>query len=120
MRSAASSWASKNAPRRPSYASVDVAEITVKVHRAAMLRKMQARTVADLRVSVEEGVLTVVVRDFGAGGQVVAPVGGEDPLVVFGRGLMLVEAMTDRWGSEHDPGGTTVWFSIDLAPHDVA
>ena len=48
MRSAASSWASKNAPRRPSYASVDVAEITVKVHRAAMLRKMQARTVADL------------------------------------------------------------------------
>ena len=46
--------------------------------------------------------------------------GGEDPLVVFGRGLMLVEAMTDRWGSEHDPGGTTVWFSIDLAPHDVA
>ena len=78
-----------------------------------------ARTVADLRVSVEEGVLTVVVRDFGAGGQVVAPVGGEDPLVVFGRGLMLVEAMTDRWGSEHDPGGTTVWFSIDLAPHDA-
>ena len=27
---------------------LDVAEITVKVHRAAMLRKMQARTVADL------------------------------------------------------------------------
>ena len=29
-------------------AELDVAEITVKVHRAAMLRKMQARTVADL------------------------------------------------------------------------
>ena len=32
------------------------------------------------------------------------------------RGVaVLVEAMTDRWGSEHDAGGTTVWFSIDLA-----
>ena len=74
-----------------------------------------ARTVADLRISVEEAVLTVVVRDFGAGAEVVAPLDGEDPLVVYGRGLMLVEAMTDRWGSEHDAGGTTVWLSIDLA-----
>lgn len=77
-----------------------------------------AHTVADLRVSLVEGVLTVVVRDFGAGGQVVAPVaeGEEDPLAVYGRGLMLVEAMADRWGSEHDVGGTTVWFSLDLVP----
>lgn len=73
-----------------------------------------ARTVADLRISLEEGVLTVVVRDFGAGAEAPTPLDGEDPLVVFGRGLMLVEAMTERWGSEHDAGGTTVWFAIDL------
>ena len=74
-----------------------------------------AHTVADVRLSLLEGVLTVLVRDRGGSGEVVQPEPSEeDPLAVYGRGLMLVEALTDRWGSERDAGGTTVWFALDL------
>lgn len=73
-----------------------------------------AHTVADVRLSLLEGVLTVLVRDRGAQGDVAEPTREEDPLAVYGRGLMLVEALTDRWGSERDAGGTTVWFALDL------
>lgn len=73
-----------------------------------------AHTVADVRLSLLEGVLTVLVRDRGGDGEVLEPTREEDPLAVYGRGLMLVEALTDRWGSERDAGGTTVWFALDL------
>ena len=33
---------------------------------------------------------------------------------VHGRGLQLVEALSDRWGSERDAAGTTVWFALEL------
>ncbi len=39
---------------------------------------------------------------------------------MHGRGLLLVEALADRWGSERDAVGTTVWFSLDLDPADLA
>jgi anti-sigma regulatory factor (Ser/Thr protein kinase) len=73
-----------------------------------------AHTVADVRLSLLEGVLTVLVRDRGEQGEVLEPTREEDPLAVYGRGLMLVEALTDRWGSERDVGGTTVWFALDV------
>lgn len=75
-----------------------------------------AHTVADVRLSLLDQVLTVLVRDRGAEGEVVSPepVRADDELAVYGRGLMLVEALTDRWGSERDAGGTTVWFALDL------
>jgi hypothetical protein len=28
---------------------------------------------------------------------------------------MLVDALADRWASEHDATGTTAWFALDLA-----
>ena len=34
---------------------------------------------------------------------------------VHGRGLQLVEALADRWGSERDAAGTTVWFVIEAS-----
>ncbi|MCL8025033.1 ATP-binding protein [Nocardioides bruguierae] len=70
-----------------------------------------------LRVSLLDGVLTVLVRDRGGSGEVQPPDPDEvdDPLAVWGRGLMLVEAIADRWGSERDAAGTTVWFSLDAA-----
>ena len=75
-----------------------------------------AHTVADVRLSLLDQVLTVLVRDRGGEGAVVSPEPARDEaeLAVYGRGLMLVEALTDRWGSERDAGGTTVWFAIDL------
>ncbi|MFJ7203320.1 ATP-binding protein [Streptomyces sp. NPDC098789] len=35
------------------------------------------------------------------------------PLGEGGRGLLLVEAVTDRWGSAVTAGGKTVWFECD-------
>ncbi len=33
---------------------------------------------------------------------------------MHGRGLQLVEALADRWGSERDALGTSVWFALEL------
>ncbi|QCW50055.2 ATP-binding protein [Nocardioides dongxiaopingii] len=75
-------------------------------------------TASELRVTLEDGVLTTTVRDAGnhhghrptsgrdeAGATVL-----EEPLRVHGRGLQLVDALAARWGSEVDVVGTTVWF----------
>ena len=81
---------------------------------------MHARTSSELTVHLEDAVLTVVVRDLGGSSRAGDPamtVGlgeGEDPLRVSGRGLMLVDAMADRWGSEADASGTTAWFALEL------
>ncbi|MBT2471874.1 ATP-binding protein [Streptomyces sp. ISL-66] len=37
-----------------------------------------------------------------------------DGLSEGGRGLLLVEAVTDRWGTDPDPTGKTVWFECDV------
>ncbi|MFE6893868.1 ATP-binding protein [Streptomyces sp. NPDC057694] len=36
-----------------------------------------------------------------------------DQLAEGGRGLMLVQAVTDRWGSQPRPPGKSVWFECD-------
>ena len=35
------------------------------------------------------------------------------PDTVTGRGLMLVDALTDRWGSAPTDDGKVVWFELD-------
>ncbi len=81
---------------------------------------MHAGTPAELMVHLEEGVLTVVVRDVGATARPGVPATylpvpeGDDPLRVYGRGLTLVDAIADRWGSEQDAHGTTAWFALEL------
>ncbi|MBT2395297.1 ATP-binding protein [Streptomyces sp. ISL-100] len=42
--------------------------------------------------------------------------GGGDELAEGGRGLLLVDAVTDRWGTVPLPGGKTVWFECDAKP----
>jgi len=41
-----------------------------------------------------------------------------DPAEAFGRGLLIVEALSDDWGTTPTPGGAgkTVWFEIATAP----
>jgi anti-sigma regulatory factor (Ser/Thr protein kinase) len=39
------------------------------------------------------------------------------PDQVAGRGLFLVDALADRWGSAD--GGTRVWFEVDRPVRDV-
>lgn len=79
---------------------------------------VHAGTASELRVVLDGGLLTVTVRDLGGLGK---PATGEpspsedlDPLRVYGRGLQLVDALSDRWGSERDVTGTTVWFALEL------
>ncbi|GAA1139591.1 ATP-binding protein [Nocardioides aquiterrae] len=74
---------------------------------------VHAGTYSVLTVSLADGVLTVQVRDHGIAGDAV-PVDDDDPLRVFGRGLQLVDALADSWGSDHDEAGTTSWFSLDV------
>jgi len=62
------------------------------------------------------GGLRVEVTD-DAGGQPV--LGFPDPLATSGRGLSLVDLMSDDWGIRIEGGATTVWFAvsdIDDAP----
>jgi anti-sigma regulatory factor (Ser/Thr protein kinase) len=68
---------------------------------------------SDLRATVDTA-LTVSVRDRGGDAPDAAPDADPDPLRVHGRGLQLVEALADRWGSERDAIGTRVWFSLEL------
>ena len=83
---------------------------------------LHAGTRSELRATLG-ATLTVSVRDHGGGGPDAAedaspdaaPDADTDPLRVHGRGLQLVEALADRWGSERDAVGTTVWFSLELA-----
>lgn len=38
-----------------------------------------------------------------------------EPIAPAGRGMAIVEAMSNRWGVDpHPTGGKTVWFEIDL------
>jgi anti-sigma regulatory factor (Ser/Thr protein kinase) len=69
---------------------------------------------SELRIVVEDGVLTVTVRDEG-NHRGTRPGAGpdDDPLRVHGRGLQLVDALSARWGSELDEVGTTVWFCLE-------
>jgi anti-sigma regulatory factor (Ser/Thr protein kinase) len=72
-------------------------------------------TAAEVTARLDTGVLTVAVRD-GGGEEVVRPESLDDPLVVSGRGLGLVEALSSAWGAERSADGTTVWFEIEDMP----
>ncbi|HEX5088821.1 MAG TPA: ATP-binding protein [Nocardioides sp.] len=59
--------------------------------------------------------LTVAVRDRGRALADPAPVDDTDLLRVHGRGLQLVDALVDRWGSDNDAAGSTVWFALAVS-----
>lgn len=68
----------------------------------------------EVTVELDDGVVTVLVTDSG-GNNAVRRVPGEDPELVSGRGLALVEGLSSSWGSEQGAQGTTVWFELDAA-----
>ncbi|CAI9416248.1 hypothetical protein HIDPHFAB_02726 [Nocardioides sp. T2.26MG-1] len=72
---------------------------------------VHAGTGSVLTVALEDDMLTVAVRDRGAG-DTPELVEDDDPLKVFGRGLQLVDALSDRWGTERDEAGTVSWFAL--------
>jgi serine phosphatase RsbU (regulator of sigma subunit)/anti-sigma regulatory factor (Ser/Thr protein kinase) len=71
-------------------------------------------TAAELTARLDGDALTVLVRDGGGAGPVQQRIAdGEDPMMVSGRGLGLVDAIATAWAAEHGADGTTVWFEIE-------
>jgi serine phosphatase RsbU (regulator of sigma subunit)/anti-sigma regulatory factor (Ser/Thr protein kinase) len=70
-------------------------------------------TSSELTAELGEERLTVLVRDGGSSGTVHRSSDQEDPLLVSGRGLTLVDAVASAWAAEHGADGTTVWFELD-------
>ena len=65
----------------------------------------------DIRIVVSLGpVLRIEVHDSGNGMPVPR---AYPPSAPTGRGLVLVEALSDRWGSEPGGRGKTVWCELD-------
>lgn len=81
---------------------------------------IHAGTSSELTLSHDDDGLTVIVRDLGGSSRpgdadsTVHMSEDDDPLRVFGRGLVLVDALAARWGSERDATGTTSWFVVEL------
>jgi anti-sigma regulatory factor (Ser/Thr protein kinase) len=65
------------------------------------------RTEAEIRVTVE---------DDGDGEPEVQDPG---PLTPSGRGLLIVEQLSDAWGASRTTGQNRVWFSMHLRPADA-
>lgn len=52
-----------------------------------------------------------------ADGSTIRPIVRElDPNAPRGRGMQLVAALSDRWGSHDQDGGKRVWFELDAEP----
>lgn len=76
---------------------------------ANVVRHVPGRRCSVLMLREPDG-LRVEVADAVPGGLVAK---AADPLDEHGRGLVLVEAVTDRWGVEERADGKTVWFACD-------
>ena len=70
---------------------------------------LHARTPFELEVIVD-GCIRIVVRDRSSQEPVVHHPAPDE---LGGRGLLLVETLSDRWGFEANGHGKTVWFEID-------
>jgi anti-sigma regulatory factor (Ser/Thr protein kinase) len=69
---------------------------------------------AELSMRVTRGVLRVGVRDVGASAiPTVRPPATPDD--THGRGLLLVEALSDKWGTIEEGGSKVVWFEMSTA-----
>ncbi|WP_079138773.1 ATP-binding protein [Actinacidiphila rubida] len=87
-------------------ASTGISELLANVHRHARPDKQCA-----VKLSVENGRLTVAVADHDTRLPHMQPV---EPTATTGRGLAMVEAMSDSWGTDLLPGdgGKVVWFVL--------
>ena len=68
---------------------------------------------ADMRLRAirHSGAIRVEVDDPSATAPTVRHPGPNDP---WGRGLLLVDALSDRWGTDLRTDGKTVWFELDV------
>jgi anti-sigma regulatory factor (Ser/Thr protein kinase) len=65
----------------------------------------------DVQTSDEAGRVRLSVHDTGQGFDQSALDGG-DPLAVGGQGLVIVGALSEKWGVDRDADGCTVWCEV--------
>jgi anti-sigma regulatory factor (Ser/Thr protein kinase) len=75
---------------------------------------MHSGTASVVVLDRDDDRLLVLVQDGGTTGTVRPQ--SWTPDRVGGRGLLLVEALSDAWSAEQGDGGTTVWFSLRVPP----
>src|SRR3954471_92037 len=74
---------------------------------------MHGGTSATVCAELDEDLVTVVVEDHGGRGAVQHS-SQDAMMMVSGRGLTLVDALTAAWGAEQVGDSTTVWFELEL------
>ena len=77
-------------------------------------------TAAELTAQLDPEFLMVLVRDGGTSGSVQLSADPDDPLMISGRGLGLVDAVATAWAAEESADGTTVWFEIEREAAEAA
>lgn len=70
-----------------------------------------AGTTADVRLELDDECVRIEVDDLS---EQLPTMGRPDPMSVRGRGMLIVDRCSDRWGVDPHPGGKTVW--CELAP----
>lgn len=73
---------------------------------------VHARSHSQLLFHLDRSVLRVEVHDWGGG---VLVRRDPTPTQPGGRGLLIVQSLSQRWGTQSHEGGKVVWFEIDAA-----
>ena len=106
------------------FAADQMPDVTVDLHDAVLLMVSELATNAvvhaasafDVSIDRAGTLVRVSVTDQGGGVPAMQSPDASEP---HGRGLRIVETLSDRWGtSATTGGGTVVWFEIDVAPGD--
>ena len=74
---------------------------------------MHAGRTPSMDVVLTDDALTVQVHHDASHAPPASHPADEDPLRISGRGLELVDALANAWGSESTSAGTTTWFRLD-------
>ncbi|WP_406830353.1 ATP-binding SpoIIE family protein phosphatase [Pedococcus sp. KACC 23699] len=75
---------------------------------------LHAGTESHLTMDLDSGQVSVTVADSGNRGEPLLT--GGEAMAVRGRGLSLVKAISDAFGSHRTSAGTTVWFEVVVTP----
>lgn len=91
---------------------IDAAELMTSELTSNCVRHAGTGFEVSVRTRGEGEEIRVEVRDNGGGQPRALSPGPEEP---SGRGLMIVQALSESWGVERGDGGKTVWFTLARA-----
>ncbi|RJK96334.1 SpoIIE family protein phosphatase [Vallicoccus soli] len=115
VRERLAAWSGAAAPGAPGGGAGDLAEVAqLCVSEVVTNAVLHAASPARLRLAWDGAVLRVEVRDEGAPFRTALRVPGEED--THGRGLVLLDALSRRWGLHEVEGGKAVWFELAAGP----